>query len=337
MDIFRTAVLALMILDVVLALPARAQGVVVRGASSQSATFNNDRAIAAQVYGGLREGSGETTITFFGNMAFQIESPRGIKVFIDPWRNDITGMYAPWYVRDMPEVRTDIALVTHAHYDHDALERVAAGMVFERMAGSFRLGDVRITGIADKHVCETQGGFAYRDVIKRLTKRDPCPPEEVLQWDNSLYIVETGGLRILHWGDNRQNPPDHVWELVGDVDVAILAVSDNGHILSPEWADFVMKKCNARIVIPGHYFVHGVNIPGAAGLKSAEGWTARHEHTILDAARVTLSPDVVSTHKQHVMYFGNHVAFKTDMSMPVYGTPMPAVPEPARAWQRFHP
>ena len=202
------------------------------GGSAQLQTHNNDRAIAAQVYGGLHADSGEVRITFYGNIAFEIESPRGVKVFVDPWRNDITGMYPPWYVRDMPIVRTDIGLVTHAHFDHDAVDRLAADMVMERMAGVFKLADVRITGIAEKHVCETQGEVPYRAAVKAMIDQDPCPPNETLQWDNSLYVIETGGLRILHWGDNRQNPPDHVWDMVGDIDVAILAVSDDGRLLA---------------------------------------------------------------------------------------------------------
>jgi len=307
------------------------------GGSAQLQTHNNDRAIAAQVYGGLHADSGEVKITFHGNIAFEIESPRGVKVFVDPWRNDVTGMYPPWYVRDMPIVRTDIGLVTHAHFDHDAVERLAADMVMERMAGVFKLADVRITGIAEKHVCETQGEIPYRALVKAFIDQDPCPPNETLQWDNSLYVIETGGLRILHWGDNRQNPPDHVWDVVGDIDVAILAVSDDGHILSQQWADVVMRKSKANIVIPGHYFVTGVNIPGAYGLKSAAEWTARHEHTLLDGPTLTLTPEQVRKYDQHVMYFGDHVAFDTAGKLPANDGKLPDVPPPDRAWERFAP
>jgi L-ascorbate metabolism protein UlaG (beta-lactamase superfamily) len=306
------------------------------GGSAQLQTHNNDRAIAAQVYGGLHADAGEIRITFYGNIAFEIESPRGVKVFVDPWRNDITGMYPPWYVRDMPIVRTDIGLVTHAHFDHDAVDRLAADMVMERMAGVFKLADVRITGIAEKHVCETQGDVPYRAAVKAMIDQDPCPPNETLQWDNSLYVIETGGLRILHWGDNRQNPPDHVWDMVGDIDVAILAVSDDGHILNKHWADVVMKKSKANIVIPGHYFVQGINIPGAYGLKSALEWTKQHPHTLLDGPTLSLTPAEVRKYDQHVMYFGDHVAIDGGAKFEGGGA-LPEVPPPDRAWERFAP
>ncbi|MEQ8493919.1 MAG: MBL fold metallo-hydrolase [Gammaproteobacteria bacterium] len=309
----------------------------IHGGSAQLEAYNNDRTIAAQVYEGLHEDSGEVRISFHGNIAFEIESPRGVKVFVDPWRNDITGMYPPWYVRDMPKVRTDIALVTHAHFDHDAVDRLQADMVMERMAGTFRLADVKITGIAEKHVCETQGTVPYRDLVKHFIDQDPCPPNETLQWNNSLYVIETGGLRILHWGDNRQNPPERVWEMIGDVDVAILAVSDDGHILSPKWADVVMEKTRAKVVIPGHYFVEGVNIPGAFGLESAAQWVATHPHTLLDSGSITLSPASIADYEQHVMYFGDHVAFEPGGKLPAGDGKLPEVPPPARAWERFAP
>ena len=180
------------------------------------------------------------------------------------------------------------------------------------------------------------GGIG-RACVKHFIDQDPCPPNETLQWDNSLYVIETGGLRILHWGDNRQNPPDHVWEMIGDIDIAILAVSDDGHILSPKWADVVMKKCKANIVLPGHYFVKGVNVPEAFGLVSAERWVASHEHTLLDSGTITVTPEQVRRYDQHVMYFGDHVAFETDVKLPDNDGSLPAVPPPARAWERFAP
>ena len=72
------------------------------GGSAQLQRHNNDRAIAAQVYGGLHRDTGEVTIRFHGNIAFEIVSPRGAKIFIDPWRNALPGMSPHWYTRDMP-------------------------------------------------------------------------------------------------------------------------------------------------------------------------------------------------------------------------------------------
>ena len=296
---------------------------------------NNDRVMAVQKYGGVRKSTGEVTVTYYGHMAFKLTSPRGIDVLIDPWRNDPTHQYGMWYQMHLPKQRTDIALVTHAHFDHDATERVDATMILDRMAGRFVLGDVTILGIAEKHMCEAQGKYPFRSAVIAATGKDPCPPGETTQWNNTMYVIETGGLRFLHWGDNRQNPPDHVWEMIGDIDVAFLSVSDDGHILTPKWADVVMKRLGAKIVIPSHYYVHGVGVPHAGGLESALEWTRTHPHTLLESPTLVLTQESVAPYEQHVMYFGDHVPFEVTGTEPEPQTEIPPVPEPAKAWERF--
>jgi L-ascorbate metabolism protein UlaG (beta-lactamase superfamily) len=305
---------------------------------SQSQESNNDRVMAIQRYGGVRQDTGEVTFTYYGNMAFKITSPRGVEIFIDPWRNDVTGMYPYWFVMQMPRVTADLALITHSHFDHDAMDRLDTSMILDRMAGEYTLGDVKITGIAEKHVCETQGKYPYRGLVKGLINKDPCPPNETMQWDNVLYVIETGGMRILHWGDNRQNPPDDTWERVGKIDVAILAISDDGHIVSQKWGDVIMNRIDAKVVIPSHYYIEGMHIPHHYGLESAEQWTGKHEHTNLDSPTLVLTPAKLATLHHHVMYFGNHVAFPLSGKAPAANVTEPPVPDPDKdGWKRFAP
>ena len=68
----------------------------IHGGSAQLETYNNDRTIAAQVYGGLHADAGAVKISFHGNIAFEIESPRGVKIFIDPWRNEVRVLCVEW-------------------------------------------------------------------------------------------------------------------------------------------------------------------------------------------------------------------------------------------------
>ena len=260
------------------------------GSVAQTQKTNNDRIIAIQHYGGVRKSTGEVTVSFYGSSAFKITSPRGVEVFIDPWRNDPTGTWGICYAMDLPITKTDVALVTHAHFDHDAYNRLEASMILDRVAGTFELGDVKIIGIAEKHVCVPEGKYSYRAAIINFIHEDPCEPTDTMQWDNSLFVIETGGLRFLHWGDNRQNPPQDVWDRVGNIDVAFLAVSDDGHILSPHWTDVIAKKMNAKVIIPHHYGVKGVSVPGAGGLESAKEYVMSRDHKILDSGYDDLHP-----------------------------------------------
>ena len=304
------------------------------GSVAQTQKENNDRIIAIQHYGGLRKSTGEVTVTYYGSSAFKVTSPRGVEVFIDPWRNDPTGVWGIWYQMDLPITTADIAVITHAHFDHDAYNRLRAAMILDRMSGTFELGDVKVIGIAEKHVCVPQGKYSYRAAIINLIHEDPCEPTDTMQWDNTLFVIETGGLRFLVWGDNRQNPPQDVWDRVGNIDVAFLAVSDDGHILSPHWTDVVAQKMNAKVVIPCHYAVKGINVPGAGGVESADKWVMSHEHKIFNSATTTFTPDSVKGMKQFVVYFGGHVPFPVS-GPPKPDTTNPQVPDPVNAWERF--
>jgi hypothetical protein len=151
--------------------------------------------------------------------------------------------------------------------------------------------------------------------------------------DNSIILIETGGLRIVHWGDNRQNPPQDIWDQLRDIDVVILPVSDDGRTLTAEWADTIADKMNAKVIIPTHYFMGNINIPGAGWDKSAIEYTKSHEHTLLDTHTIALTPEKLKDYKQHVMYFGENVPFDTSLIELAENTELPDLPEVKPVWE----
>ena len=187
-------------------------------ADSRSWTFteNNNKVIQSQKEGGDAAKPGDVTIDFYGHMAFKITSPDGLTVLIDPWRNDPSGYWGVWYPKEFPEIPVDIVLSTHAHFDHDAVYRPHAIQVLERLSGNFQLGDVKITGLADKHMCQSKGWYKWTNAAEEFNQ-DFCPPNNFLHMDNFIQVVETGGIRIAHWGDNRPLPAEHVEAALKDV------------------------------------------------------------------------------------------------------------------------
>ena len=102
----------------------------VAGAQQPEATvWNNNSLIAIQAKGGDATRSGDVKVEFYGHDAFKFTSPEGLTILTDPWRNDSTGFYGKWFLNEFPAIPVDIVLSTHAHFDHDAVERPLGLMV----------------------------------------------------------------------------------------------------------------------------------------------------------------------------------------------------------------
>ena len=120
-----------------------------------SPAWNDNSLISVQKQGGDPTRTGDVNLEFYGHDAFKITSPAGLTVLTDPWRNDSTGLYPKWFLNEFPSIRVDLVLSTHAHFDHDAVDRPSGLVVLERLVGQFRLGDIEVVGLADKHKCES--------------------------------------------------------------------------------------------------------------------------------------------------------------------------------------
>ena len=278
------------------------------GPTAWTQVKNNNEIISRQKEGiGDPSASGEVTIDFYGHAAFKMTSPAGLTMLFDPWRNDPSGYWGVWFPGEFPEVEVDAILSTHAHFDHDATERPNGQMILDRMTGEYQFSDVKVTGLADKHTCEAPGWYKWTDAMPEFGQPQ-CEPDNYHHLDNNIYLLETGGLRIAIWGDNRDNPNGHVWAELSDIDILVLPVDSSQHILSYEQANIIVDRVKPHVVIPEHYLTKGASIT-LTTLGSAEEWTkSRENHTLLDSATLKLSPESVAELDRHVMYFGdNHL------------------------------
>ena len=264
---------------------------------------NNNKVVDIQSQKHSFEKAGDVEVAFFSNSSFRITSPKGISVLVDPWRNDPSGAWGLWYRMDFPKVDVDIVMSTHAHFDHDAIGAVDSNMILDRMAGTFTFGDVKITGIADKHQCVAPGLIPWTGAVKQFEGREVIcggnPPVNARHLDNSMYLIETGGMKFLMWGDNRPNPSQKALDMIGDVDVVFVPVDGSKHILDYEQADSVVNMVKANIAIPHHYLVPETTFVTST-LFPALQWTQTHEHTILDAPTVTINKKALNVKNGHV-------------------------------------
>lgn len=268
--------------------------------------WNDNALMEIQRRGGDPARAGDVKMEFYGHDAFKITSPGGVSVLTDPWRNDPTGQHPKWFVREFPAIRVDIVLSTHAHFDHDAVGRPNGLTVLERLVGQFKLGDVEIMGLADKHQCESPPDPATNAPSAN------CPPSDAVGLDNAIEILETGGLRIVIWGDNRAAPDPSLGRYLRNIDVLVLPVDT---VLSRAEADAIIKRYDPKAIIPSHYLVEGLTTH-ESGLESADGWVHDEEKNHhadvrrLDDAELTLNAAELKGSHHRIYYFGNHIETK---------------------------
>jgi L-ascorbate metabolism protein UlaG (beta-lactamase superfamily) len=263
---------------------------------------NDNSFIAIQKHSGDPSHPGDVKIEFYGHDAFKITSPSGITLLADPWRNDASSTYPKWFLHEFPAIQVDIVLSTHAHFDHDAVEHPNGLMVLERLVGRYQLGDVAILGLADKHQCDPESDK------KSDASSQTCPPNNIPGFDNAIQIIQTGGLRIAIWGDNRGVPDASLDRYLKNIDVLILPVQN---VLDPAEVDAIIHKYDPRAVVPSHYFISDLSTT-TSGLEAVDAWVTgqeKNQHADvrrLDRADVTLNPSELKGAQHRIYYFANH-------------------------------
>ena len=257
----------------------------------------------------MKGGAGSVKIDYFGSSAFKITSPSGITLMIDPWRNHPSRKW-DWYFDDFPLTEVDIGISSHAHFDHDALHLLDAHVLLDRLIGTYTFGDIKITGIADKHATDSSAAvYDFKRIIKEFDNIDITPPNNPRSWDHCLLLIETGGLKILAWGDNRHNPPEEVWGAVNNVDIVLLPIDDSQHVISFPHAEEIIRRLNPSVIIPHHYYIFDVTVRQST-LQPADGWLSTQSNVVrLTSPSANYHPKDLIHAKNRIDFFDGHVAF----------------------------
>jgi Predicted Zn-dependent hydrolases of the beta-lactamase fold len=110
--------------------------------------------------------------THIGHAEFLIETESGVRIVTDPYD---AGTGYP-----IRKISADIALVSHHHHDHDAVENLSGEPRIIDRAGQYTPEpDLKITALRGFH--DSEGGARRGETL--------------------LFLIETEGLRIVHLGD----------------------------------------------------------------------------------------------------------------------------------------
>ncbi|BEP17707.1 hypothetical protein PYJP_10590 [Pyrofollis japonicus] len=173
-----------------------------------------------------------------------------------------------------PSTSPDYILVTHEHYDHNAVEAVARSdtIVVRERIGSFELGPFRITGLRLPHD-EFEGRLRGYVVA---------------------YRIEVDELKLTHLSDlGRPLTSNEAEKLRADV---AFVPAGNVYTLHPKRALEAADTLGAKVVVPIHYWLPGMQLPLDpldVLLRYAKKWrVVRH-----DANTIVLSKGDLPEHK----------------------------------------
>jgi L-ascorbate metabolism protein UlaG (beta-lactamase superfamily) len=227
----------------------------------------------------LKLDRGQVAIEYIAHACFRIHTPR-VRVLIDPYAS------RGWISYNLPlRLAADAVLITHPHDDHDAGVRLgreapwAPEVKVLTEPGKTSLADARITGIRGKHADPYGKEFGQR---------------------NTIWLIEAGGLRIVHVGDNGPLTAANIQEL-GRIDILMLPIDAKFHILKEHEIRKIRSALRPRVLIPMHYLPTAHEASENPGLGLIDPWLAgetnvvrlgRH-HAIFSAASLLPAEIVV--------------------------------------------
>ncbi len=167
-------------------------------------------------------------IKWHGHACFEIRN--NLRVVIDPHDGRSIGLKPP-------RVTADIVLVTHDHFDHNAV-RVVNGK-FETITGegNYTIDDIKIKGIT-----------AYHDEYHGA-KRGKI----------TMYKIEMNGVSFLHAGDLGHVLDSSQINEIGVVDILFIPVG-GVYTVDAKKAYENVKLLNPKITVPMHYYVPGLSL-----------------------------------------------------------------------------
>ena len=161
--------------------------------------------------------------TCIGHAKFLIELENGLRIVTDPYDESCGYPVTP--------VPADVALVSHGHHDHSAVETIPGTLRVISEKGVYDLGDgVTVTAVEAFHD-DAQG-----------TKRGKT----------LLFSIRAEGLNAIHLGDLGHLPTPAQCDALGAADVLMVPVG-GFYTIDAAQAKETAALLGARVILPMHY------------------------------------------------------------------------------------
>jgi len=172
-------------------------------------------------------------VTWHGHACVELRTAAGFTILFDPHDGASLGIKPP-------SVKADLILVSHDHFDHNAVHIVSkeGSKVLKMSYGETVVGGVRVRGFKSYH---DKSRGAERGL-------------------NTIYLVEVEGFRVAHLGDLGDRPEESTMRELAGVDLLITPVGGR-YTIGPEEAWRLVEELRPVNVMPIHYRIQGLRLP----------------------------------------------------------------------------
>lgn len=175
------------------------------------------------------------TIRWFGQSFFQVETGDGTKIVFDP--HSMTE-----YSR--PTCEANLVLISHEHDDHNQPEVLTNSDKAKVIRGLVVKGKKQDWNKVDEK---------FKNIKIRTVPSFHDPEEGLKRGKNSIFVVETDGLKIVHLGDLGHTLDDAQIKAIGPVDILMIPIGGI-YTINGEKAKEVVKALKPRLyILPMHY------------------------------------------------------------------------------------
>lgn len=168
-------------------------------------------------------------IAWHGHACFEVQADEGT-VVTDPHDGRSIGIRAP-------SCKPDLVLVSHDHFDHNAVRVLKGDYVIVKEPGSRDVKEIKVRGIEAAH--DDVGGTKRGRVV--------------------MFRFEMGGVAFLHCGDLGQALAPEQLKSVGEVDVLFVPVGGT-FTLDGKQARKAVQEIAPKVAIPMHYRYGGLTL-----------------------------------------------------------------------------
>lgn len=171
-------------------------------------------------------------VSWHGHACISIQV-NGYTVVVDPHDGASIGL-------KKPVIKANLVLVTHDHYDHNAVNIVSKDKtrILKMFYGETEIDNLKIIGLK-----------TYHDKFKGRRRGE-----------NAVYVLEYRGMRVAHLGDLGDIPEEAVLHRLRGVNLLAIPVGGT-FTVEPGEAWSIVERINPINVIPIHYWVPGITLP----------------------------------------------------------------------------